>query len=124
MYDDFLEKLGIYIMTELKNGENVVEITETPDTKIIADFEATYKLNKLTDEEKKSMIDVEIEREEIKEYVKDLKTIKSNLKKIYTLFFGNCTDGVKNMLKADKEFVTRSKTFDHAWIIEKVKTIV
>ena len=67
---------------------------------------------------------MEIRKEEIKEYVKDLKTIKSNLKKIYTIVFGNCTDGVKTMLKADKEFASKSKTFDHAWIIEKVKTIV
>ena len=51
-YDAFLEKLGIYIMTELKNGENVIEVTKNPDTKIIADFEATYKPKELTNEEK------------------------------------------------------------------------
>ena len=38
--------------------------------------------------------------------------------------FGNCTDGVKTMLKADKEYLAKSKTFDHAWIIDKVKIIV
>ena len=67
---------------------------------------------------------MEIKKEEIKDYVRDLKTIKSNLKKVYTLVFGNCTDGVKTMLKADKEYASKSKVFDHAWIIDKVKTIV
>ena len=78
----------------------------------------------LTEDEKKSTIDVEIKKEEIKEYVKDLKTIKSNLKKIYTLTFGNCTEGVKTMLRADSDFTVKSKVFDQAWILEKVKIIV
>ena len=69
----------------------------------IGDFTTTYKPVELTDEEKESSIKVEIKNEEIKDYVRDLKTIKSNLKKVYTLVFGNCTDGVKTMLKADKE---------------------
>ena len=38
--------------------------------------------------------------------------------------FRNCRDGVKTMLKADKEYLVKSKTFDHAWIIDKVKVIV
>ena len=37
--------------------------------------------------------------------------------------FGNCTDGIKPMLKADKEFLVNSKAFDHLWIINKVKVI-
>ena len=55
----------------------------------------------------------EIKKEEIKDCVKDLKIIKSNLKKVYTLVFGNCTDGVKAMSKADKEHLVNSKDFDH-----------
>ena len=64
-YDAFLEKLGIYIMTELKGGENIVEITKEPSSDIIGDFTATYKPVELTDEEKESSIEVEIKKEEI-----------------------------------------------------------
>ena len=70
------------------------------------------------------MIDTKIKKEEIKEYVKYLKLIKLNLKKLYALIFGNCTDGVKTMLKADAEYAEKSKVFDQAWILEKVKMIV
>ena len=91
-YYAFFEKLGIYIMTEFKGGENVVEVTTNPDAKILQEYESMNKPTELTEDEKKSTIDVEIKKEEIKEYVKDLKTIKSNLKKIYTLTFGNCTE--------------------------------
>ena len=58
-------------MTEFKNGEHVLEITKNPDTKIIEDFQKENKPVQLTDEEKESSIDVEIKKEEIKEYVKN-----------------------------------------------------
>ena len=53
-----------------------------------------------------------------------MKLIKSNLKKVYTLIYGNCTDSVQTMIEADKEHKMKSKSFDHEWILEKVKKIV
>ena len=61
-YDTFLEKFGIYIMTELKGGENIVEITKNSNSDIIGYFQATYKPVELTDEEKKSSIETEIKK--------------------------------------------------------------
>lgn len=123
-FDVFCEKVSIYVMTEFKNGENVVEVLKDHDTKVIDDFQKGNKPEELTEEEKKSTIDVEIKKEEIKEYVKDLELIKSNLKKLYTVIFGNCTDGVKTMLKADAEYAEKLKTFNQSWILEKGKMIV
>ena len=80
-YDIFCEKLGVYIMNDFKGGENVVEVTKNHAIDIISSFETNNKPIKLTAEEKKSTIDVEIKKEEIEEYVKDLKLIKSDLKK-------------------------------------------
>ena len=51
---------------------------------IISSFETNNKPVELSEAEKKSTIDVEIKKEEIKDYVKDLKLIKSNLKKSTT----------------------------------------
>ena len=123
-YDIFCEKLGVYIMNEFKGGENVVEITKDHTIDIISSFESNNKPTELTDEEKKSTIDVEIKKEEIKEYVKDLKLIKSNLNKIYNLIYGNCTDSVQTMLKTDDDYESKSWVFDHRWIFRKVKMIV
>ena len=66
-YDDFLEKLGIYIMTEFTGGKNVVEITKNQNSDIIGEFEAAYKPIESTEEEKKSSIETEIKKEEIKD---------------------------------------------------------
>ena len=41
----------------------------------------------LTDEERKSEVEVEVKKKEIKAYVRDLKILVSNIKKIYSLVF-------------------------------------
>ena len=102
-YDMFCEKEGTYILNEFKNGDAAVEVTKDHNFNVIDDFEANNKPVELTDDEKTNTVDVEIHKEKIKEYVKDLRTIKSNPKKIYTLIYGNCTESVQTMIKADGE---------------------
>ena len=123
-YDIFCEKLGVYSMNEFKGGENVVGVTRNHAIDIISSFQTNNKPVELSEEEKKSTIDVEIKKEEIKEYVKDLKLIKSNLKKIYNLVYGNCTDSVRTMLKTYDDYESKSLIFDHEWLFKKVKMIV
>ena len=96
-------------MNEFKNGDAVVEVTKDHTFDVIGNFERENKPSELTVEEKRSAVDVEIHREEIKEYVKDLKTIKSNLKKIYSLIYGNCTNSVQTMSTVDGEHEAKSK---------------
>lgn len=84
-YDMFCEKLDTYIMNEFKNGDALFDVTIDHNFNVINFFEKHNKPVELTNNEKKSTVDVEIHKEEIKEYIKDLKTVKSNLKKIYIL---------------------------------------
>ena len=91
---------------------------------IISSFDTNNKPVELSEAEKKSTIDAEIKKEEIKDYVKDLKLIKSNLKKIYNLVYGNCTDSVRTMVKTDDNYESKSLIFDHEWLFKKVKMIV
>ena len=112
-YNYFCEKLGIYIMKEFKNRENVIEVTKNSLEDVIKNFKADLNPIELTNKEKKSSVETEIKKEEIKEYVKDLKTMKSYLKKLYNLVYGNCTDSVQTMLKAKDEFETKSKVFEY-----------
>mmetsp|Transcript_11443 Transcript_11443/g.16185 ORF Transcript_11443/g.16185 Transcript_11443/m.16185 type:complete len:133 (-) Transcript_11443:2152-2550(-) len=52
-YDQFCEKLNIYIMNNVKNGDAVVEVTKNPSANIIEDYTKTHKPKEFTDEEKK-----------------------------------------------------------------------
>ena len=110
-------------MKELKGGEYVIGITKDPDADVISIFQNAHKPKDLTSTEKKSDIEIEIKKEEVKEYVSKLTGLKSNLKSIHSLVFGNCTNGVQAMLKADSEYEEKTKDFDCAWILTKVKAI-
>ena len=78
-YDSFCEKLGIYVMNELKEGDAIVEVTKNPKADILSTFEADNKPDPV--DSSASDVDKEIHKEEVKEYVKDRKLIRSNLKK-------------------------------------------
>ena len=56
--------------------------------------------------------------------MKNLNTVKSNLKKIYSLVYGNCIEGVQTMLKADSDYEVKSQHFDYEWWFKKMKAIV
>ena len=110
-YDRFLEKLAIYVVNELKNGVSLVEVSKNPNAKTIENFEKENKPKELRDEDKKSTVDIETHKEETKECVKDLKLLKSNLKKFYGIVFGNCTESVHTMIRTDSECEEKSKFF-------------
>ena len=91
-------------MNNFKNGDDIVEVTKNPQTDIIENFKTAHKLEELTNEENSSSIKTEIEKEETKEFAKNLNIVKSNIKKIYTLLYGNYIEGVQTMLKADADY--------------------
>ena len=65
-YDQFCEKLYIYIMNVFKNGDSVVEVTKNPSADIIENFKTLQKPKELTDEEKRSSIETEIKKKRLK----------------------------------------------------------
>ena len=113
-----------YIIKNLNGGECIVEGIKNTKLDVIDAFKAQNKPNELSDAEKASSIEVEIKKEEIKEYVKKLNLTKSNLKKIYGVIYGNCTESVQAMIKTDADYETKSKDFECQWLLDKVKIIV
>ena len=92
-----------------KKGNSVFEVTKNPSVDAVENFKRLHKPKELTDEEKWSDIETEIKKEEIKEFVKNLNTAKSNLKKMHILVCGNCTDGVQTLLKSDSDCEEKSQ---------------
>ena len=73
-YQDYAAKIWLkkshmmhYIINKFKSGDIVVEVTKTPDAKLVKIFEKNYTPEELTYEEKQSSIDVDIQREKIKD---------------------------------------------------------
>ena len=55
----------------------------------------------LSDDKEKLEVNKEVHREEPKSYVKDLKVVKSNLKRLYSFIYRNCSDKT-NMKKSQR----------------------
>ena len=89
-FDTFREKLANYVLTTLKNAEDVVElIEEQVDPR--ASFEENNKPQPLTDEQKEDDMDVMIQTQYLKIYATRKFEIKDNINKIYGLFWGQFT---------------------------------
>ena len=91
-------------MNDFKNGDAIVEVTKNTQTDIIENFKTAHKPKELTGEEKSSSIKTEITKDETKEFVKNSNIVRYNMKYIYSLLYGNCTEGVQTMLKADADY--------------------
>ena len=75
-YDRFKEHLETYIIKNLNGGEYIVEGIKNTKLDVIDAFKPQNKPNELSDAEKASSIEVEIKKEEIKEYVEKLNLTK------------------------------------------------
>jgi len=50
--------------------------------------------------------------------------VTSIIKKIYSLVYGNYTDGVQSLLKANDDLEKETNTFATKWILKMTKTII
>ena len=105
------------IVNELKNGDDIVEVTKHPDADIIGDFEKEDKPKELTNNEKQSEVDKKIRKKEIKEDVKDLH-ISELTRRRYTVWYMEITR-VQMMVKTDSKYKEMSKVFDYEWLFTK-----
>ena len=109
-YNTFCENLGVYIMNEFKSGENNVDAK----SRYYHRFSNKNKSAELTDDEKTYLIDIDIKKEEVKNYIKYLKLIKLNLNEYIVWYYRNSTDSVKPILNANKDFEAKLKSFEHS----------
>ena len=68
-------------MTESKNGGTIFLVTKEHNEDLMEIFKTENKPRSLTNKEKLDSANMKMHKEEIKERVKELKIIKSNLKK-------------------------------------------
>ena len=91
-------------MKELRGGEYVIGITRDATSDIVEVFKKHHEPKELTQKVKKLKINKEIKRDQVKDYVKQHKSVNPNLKTVYSLVYRNSTEGVQTMMKANKEY--------------------
>ena len=109
----FLDKLGTYIISNLKDGGDIqplyANLTDPNDN-----FITKYKPAKPDRNEAGEVdeVDMEIYREEVKQFVQRKTNMRRNLEKAYGLVWGQCSAGLQTYLKGLSYFETASSTFD------------
>ena len=109
----FLEKLGTYIVSNLKNGGDIQPLYAT-----LADpsenFAAKHKPIKPESDESGELdeVDKEIYREEVKQFVQQKINMRRNLEKAYGLIWGQCSAGLQTYNKGLSYYEIGSSKFD------------
>ena len=70
-----------------------------------------------------SELEIEIQKEEIKEYVKRVRVLKSNMGTMYAIMWGQCSEDMKNKVKAVADYHEKTEANDCVWLLKKVRGI-
>ena len=70
-----------------------------------------------------SELEIEIQKEEIKEYVKRVRVLKSNMGTMYAIMWVQCSEDMKNKVKAVADYHEKAEANDCVWLLKKVRGI-
>ena len=117
----FLEKLVEYVLHELNNPNDVLELlTEQKDPR--PGLKANMPV-KLDDTDKNNEVLVAIQQQRIKMYVMREMELETNILKIYGLIKGQCSYSLLSILKQDNKYEAKNRKQDALWLMQKVKSL-
>ena len=118
----FLEKLGTYIVSNLKDGGDIQPLYATL-TDPSENFTSKYKPIKpeYDDIGEVDEVDMEIYREEVKQFVQRKINMRRNLEKTYGLVWGQCSAALQTYIKGLLYYETSSSKFDALWLLREIK---
>ena len=118
----FLEKLGTYIVSNLKDGGYIQPLYST-----LSDPNDNFatKHKPVKPEPNNSVeideVDQEIYRKEVKQFMQRKINMRRNLEKAYGLIWGQCLAGLQTYIKGLSYYETSSSKFDALWLLREIK---
>ena len=118
----FLEKLGIYIVSHLKDGGDIQPLYAILSDPNI-DFAAKHNPIKPKSGEGGEIdeVDHEIYREEVKQFVQRKINLRRNIEKVYGLIWVQCSAGLQTYIKGLSYYEIGSSNFDALWLLREIK---
>ena len=111
-----------YVLRELKNTADVVSVVRdmvVPND----DFAKKHMPKDLTDKQKRSDAQIQIQQQRIKLYANREAEVTNNMNKIYGIVKTQCSYSLKIVLEQEKEFDEKNKDQDIVWLLERLKEI-
>ena len=78
----------------------------------------------LDDDKKDSHVAQQTKTKEVKRFMKRQSNLDANKEALYGLIWGQCSNGVRELVKAESDFLKKDTDFDTIWLLEKVKLIL
>ena len=96
-FDIFKEKLMNYMGREIENSNDLMCILTTGDNPV-DEYEKNNMPKDLTDEEKKSEVRVQMQKERIRLYIMKEDKLKSGMVKLYNVIWGQCSEQLQSVI--------------------------
>ena len=77
----------------------------------------------ITDEQKKDTAEVELHKLELKEYMEVKRKMAQEVKKMYAVIFGQCTEAMLNKVKASEDYEEMNDEGNAVWLLTKIRKI-
>ena len=116
-FEVFREKMCTYILSEFTNPKDILSIIKRMTSPHIK------KPTALSDTAKDDEIEVYIQQERVKMYVKRETIMNNNEDKLYGLIIGQCSYAIISLLENDVDFPDNDDVCDVIWLLTKLKEI-
>jgi hypothetical protein len=115
-YSKTLEALESYVKKSLKYSEDM--------STLFAETMATPKVGMPVDPGSSATKTEEmIYTEEVKEYVKRARTLKSNMATVYAVVWGQCSEAMKAKVKSLAGYKEKAEANDCYWLLKQIKAV-
>ena len=112
IYEKTIDKLALYTSTQFKNGSDVVVCLRKEE---YVKTEAPVLPDDPTENDK------HVWQYEMNDYLKTEKTLKGNLKNLYTVIMSLCNEEVKSQVKALENFRDFDTKLDSMTLLKEIK---
>ena len=118
----FMERLATYVVSNLKDGGDIqIIFTELKDpTKSFNELHKPIK-PETSEGDELDEVDLEIYKEEVKQFVQRKMNLRRNIEKSFGLVWGQCSNGLQTYIKGLYSYETQAKIFDLLWLLRELK---
>ena len=112
-----VQALGEYVVKNLKQPGDMVSLTKSltlPTIEVPAD---------LADDEKSKFL-IKVWEQQVTNYTNRLDLLKSNLRVVYTVIWGQCTEAMQFKLKTVSKFAEKDAACDCVWLLMEIKSVM
>ena len=118
----FIENSSTYVISNLKDGGDIQCMYKDfkDPTANFQSMNKSIKPDPSTDPNVDE-VDVDLYKEEVKQFVQRKMNLRRNIEKSYGLIWGQCSSGLKQYIKGLADFKVKSVKFDAVWLLRELK---